>query len=80
MSNYQHLKVKLVSLPSSKITNWDKIAQIKGIKGSVEEGLCDLYFFDESGFSLHSNVPYTWSEVGKPTRVPSEILVRYLNR
>jgi transposase len=60
-------------------TYWDKVAQIKGIKGFVEKGLCDLYFFDESGFSLHSNVPYTWSEVGNPTRVPSDRFAKRIN-
>ena len=49
---------------------WEKLDEIKEIKGLVEQRFCDLYFFDESGFSLHSNVPYTWSEVGKPIMYP----------
>ena len=60
-------------------TYWNKLAQITTVKGSVEKGFCDLYFFDESGFSLDSNVPYTWSEVGKPTKVPSDRFAKKIN-
>jgi len=58
---------------------WDKVSQIKSIKGFVDNGLCDLYFFDESGFSLDSNVPYTWSEKGNPTKVPSNRYAKRIN-
>jgi transposase len=60
-------------------TYWDKSAQITSIKGFVEKKLCDLYFFDESGFSLDSNIPYTWSEVGKPLKVPSNRFAKRIN-
>ena len=60
-------------------TYWEKLSQITSVKGFVEKGLCDLYFFDESGFSLDSNVPYTWSEVGKPTKVPSDRYAKKIN-
>jgi hypothetical protein len=60
-------------------TYWNKLAQISTVKDSVEKGLCDLYFFDESGFSLDSNVPYTWSEVGKPLKVPSNRFAKKIN-
>ena len=60
-------------------TYWEKYAQLKSIKGFQEKGLCDLYFFDESGFSLDSNVPYTWSEVGNPTKVPSNRYAKRIN-
>ena len=29
-----------------------------------EEGMIELYYFDESGFSQKSNLPYGWSEKG----------------
>ncbi|RJY04902.1 IS630 family transposase, partial [Parashewanella spongiae] len=29
-----------------------------------KEGVIDLYYFDESGFSQKSNLPYGWSEKG----------------
>lgn len=60
-------------------TYWEKSAQLKSIKSFQEKGLCDLYFFDESGFSLDSNVPYTWSEVGNPTKVPSNRYAKRIN-
>jgi len=60
-------------------TYWEKLSQITSVKGFAEKGLCDLYFFDESGFSLDSNVPYTWSEVGKPTKVPSDRYAKKIN-
>lgn len=60
-------------------TYWEKLAQIASIKGFVKKGLCDLYFFDESGFSLDSNVPYIWSEIGKPIRVPSDRYAKRIN-
>ena len=32
----------------------------------------DLYYFDESGFSLDPNLPYAWSLVGKTLTVPAK--------
>ena len=55
------------------------MAQITSVNGFVDKGLCDLYFFDESGFSLDSNIPYTWSEVGNPTKVPSDRYAKKIN-
>ena len=60
-------------------TYWEKYAQLKSIKSFQEKGLCDLYFFDESGFSLDSNVPYTWSKIGNPTKVPSNRYAKRIN-
>ena len=60
-------------------TYWTKSAQVASVKGFVEKGLCDLYFFDESGFSLDSNIPYAWSEVGKPLEVPSNRFAKRIN-
>ena len=34
--------------------------------------MIDLYYFDESGFSLDPNIPYAWSLVGKTLRVPAK--------
>ena len=60
-------------------TYWTKSAQVASVKGFVDKGLCDLYFFDESGFSLDSNIPYAWSEVGKPLEVPSNSFAKRIN-
>lgn len=32
----------------------------------------DLYFFDESGFNLNPNVPYSWSLKGEQTCLPAQ--------
>ena len=58
---------------------WNKVAQIKMVKNNVDNGLCELYYFDESGFSMNSNIPYTWSEIGKPLEVPSDRWGKRLN-
>ncbi|MBL0231703.1 MAG: transposase [Moraxellaceae bacterium] len=31
----------------------------------------ELYYFDESGFSLHPVVPYAWQPKGQTIRIPS---------
>jgi transposase len=35
------------------------------------DGEVDLYYFDESGFSLTPEVPYAWQEVGETIEIPS---------
>ena len=34
-------------------------------------GIIDLYFFDESGFSINSNIPYAWSPINKTMLIKS---------
>jgi len=36
------------------------------------KGEIDLYFGDESGFSLTPNVPYGWQEINQPIRIKTE--------
>jgi len=66
-----------------KNTKWknyfDKFVQLKMIKEWSKQGLCELYFFDESGFSLDSNVPYRWSPIGKPLRIPANRFSKRIN-
>ena len=38
-----------------------------------------MYYFDESGFSLDSNIPYTWSLINSPTKIPSKRFARRIN-
>jgi|TARA_R110000796_G_C14473958_1_gene425885 transposase len=42
---------------------------INVLKEWEDEGECDLYFFDEAGFSQSSSLPYAWSPIGKPWEV-----------
>lgn len=34
-------------------------------------GIIDLYFFDESGFSINSNIPYAWSPINNTMVIKS---------
>lgn len=36
----------------------------------AKSGLINLVYYDESGFSLNSNVPYAWQEKGKELTIP----------
>jgi hypothetical protein len=38
-----------------------------------------LYYFDESGFSQKSSIPYAWSPVGQPLKLPAFSHSRRLN-
>ena len=51
-------------------TYWKKVSQIKSIRKFEKQELCDLYFFDESGFSLDLNILYTWIRGKEPTKIP----------
>ncbi len=45
--------------------------EIKALHVKESAGKLDLYYFDESGFSLRPEVPYAWQEVGQTIRIPS---------
>ena len=44
---------------------------IKQLLTQQSSGQIDLFFFDESGFSLEPVVPYAWQPVGKTLEVPA---------
>lgn len=44
-----------------------------------ERGEAELYYFDESGFSQASSVPYAWSPVSQPLELPAFSRSRRLN-
>ena len=65
-------------MKNSKWKNYfDKFIQLKMLKQWSKEGLCEVCFYDESGFSLNSNIPYRYSTVGTPTPIPS---IRFAKR
>ena len=43
-----------------------------------EEGKIDICYFDESGFSIASNIPYFWSPIGK-TAIIKTIAAKRIN-
>jgi|TARA_R100001244_G_scaffold82550_1_gene64034 transposase len=52
---------------------------INALKEWEDNGECDLYFFDEAGFSQSSSLPYAWSPVGKPWEVTAYSRSKRLN-
>jgi len=42
-------------------------------------GDIDLYYFDETGFSQNSELPYAWSLIGHPVKLPAFSHSRRLN-
>ena len=42
---------------------------IAELKRQDKKGLIDLYYFDESGFSLTPSVPYAWQNIGSNNRI-----------
>ena len=44
-----------------------------------KEGRSELYYFDESGFSQRSSLPYAWSPIGVSLEVPAYSHSRRLN-
>ncbi len=46
-------------------------ATLEGLKAAHQEGLCDLYYFDEAGFCRLPSVSYAWQEKGTRLEVVS---------
>nr|WP_323133626.1 transposase [Halomonas meridiana] len=52
---------------------------MKALHEREDQGEHELYYFDESGFSQASSVPYAWSPIGKPREVTAYSRSRRLN-
>lgn len=52
---------------------------MKVLHQQEDQGEHELYYFDESGFSQSSSVPYAWSPIGKPWQIPAYSRSRRLN-
>lgn len=48
-----------------------KKEQLHRLEGLQEQGLLQLYYYDESGFSLTSALPYAWQRQGGTIEVPA---------
>jgi len=46
-----------------------KKAELEELKKQAEAGIIDLYYFDESGFSIDPYVPNGWQERGETIEV-----------
>jgi transposase len=49
----------------------EALAEMEEIIGDHKAGDYNLYYFDESGFSLTPTVPYGWQPVGERVEIPS---------
>jgi transposase len=49
----------------------EKQAQLEELKQLDEQGKIDLYYLDETGFSLIPCVPYGWQNIGEYLAIPS---------
>lgn len=47
------------------------LEEIRGLLKLADEGKIDLYFFDESGFTLEPCVPYAWQPKNETIEIPS---------
>ncbi len=51
-------------------------AELRTLQEVAESGACDLYYYDEAGFTLTPCVPYAWQPVGERLEIPSAQSVR----
>jgi transposase len=51
-------------------------AELKELEFQHKAGLIDLYYFDESGFSLHPVIPYAWQDKNNWIELPTTISTR----
>ena len=49
----------------------EKQAQLEEFKRLESQGILDLYYLDETGFSLIPGVPYGWQNLGEYSAIPS---------
>ena len=48
-----------------------KQQQLSQLEFLQEQGFLQLYYYDESGFSLTSALPYAWQKLGKTIEIPA---------
>ncbi len=48
-----------------------KQQQLQELESLQEQGYLQLYYYDESGFSLTSALPYAWQKRGKTIEIPA---------
>jgi hypothetical protein len=44
---------------------------LEALQKQEEQGKIDLYYFDESGFTLDPYIPYAWQEPGTVIELPA---------
>lgn len=61
---WKRFRRKLKGQPSPEELS-EKVPKLKALYQLYKEGLIDLFFADESGFSLTPYIPYGWQKIGK---------------
>jgi len=54
----------------------NKVQTLEKYEVLEKEGKIDIYYFDESGFSIASNLPYLWSPINQPSVVKTLVCKR----
>ena len=69
------LRWKRVSKSLKSLRDPDEFAQghraLEALQKQEDQGDLDLYYFDESGFTLDPYIPYAWQEVGSVIEIPA---------
>lgn len=68
--SYKRLRFIPVKKPDKELYE-SKKSLIQKYDLLSQRGIIDLYFFDESGFSINSNIPYAWSPISKTMIIKS---------
>lgn len=74
MGGYR-IRKRVKGKPEPKLYKQKKL-ELKVIEQQEKEGKIDVYYVDESGFSLVPYLPYAWQEKGKKIEVQSSISKR----
>ncbi len=53
--------------------------QLTKFQNDEKQGLCKLYYFDESGFCLVPSLPYAWQPKGETIGLPSDAHTKRVN-
>ena len=46
--------------------------ELEALQKQEDQGKIDLYYFDESGFTLDPYLPYAWQELGTVIEIPAQ--------
>ncbi len=74
--SYKRLRFIPAKKPDEKLYE-DKKSLIQKYDLLSQRGIIDLYFFDESGFSTNSNIPYAWSPINETKTINSGFAKRF---
>lgn len=68
--SYKRFKKHTAKEPDKELVNIAK-KDIDSLEKRQRDGTLDIYYYDESSFSLESNIPYGWQKIGEYIKIPS---------